>query len=488
MLAFMLAGQLWADHRDALSIWMTILNESDRQEVLDYAHSKGAKILVSLGGGTDHIDTAGGAILAGKGAEYADIGVQAVLDYGLDGLDFDLELSPGNSQPFKSGAMHIFMNQALQTARQRLPKPYVISHAPMGPYASTWAGSDRGYIKWMLENQDNVDFISVQYYNQNDYYTYETTFKQSTMYPGSSVKELIEAGIHPEKVVVGKPLTANDASNGIIDVNTLAAWGCQAYEEIGFVGGYMTWMFRNDNVAASASWAAALNAPCVGAAVPENRCGDKTEEPVTEEPETEEPETDKPDNEEPETQEPENEEPDNEKPENEEPETQEPDNEEPDNEESENEEPETEEPETEESESCSAPPAKKQLLSPEGKIHVSEENCITLSSNRKAFTISDCSSATVFGIYNDNNIYTPELQQGNKCLNVLNAKKGVVKNPMHKINWIKCKDSFEQMFKYEGGQIRYVKDDSYCVGVYEDELVLRMCGSLSDGADRYFGL
>ena len=264
MLAFMLGGHLTQDHKDALSVWITVLNDQDRQEILNYAHSKNAKILLSLGGGTDHLDGPGGVIAEKKGADYAELACDLVLKWGLDGLDFDLELSPANNRPFLSGEMQEFLSSSLEKAREILPKSqgYLISHAPMGPYVSDWADRARGYTSWMLKNQDNIDFLSIQYYNQHDYTTYETIFLKSHKYPGSSVKELIEAGISSEKIVVGKPLTLKDANNGYIEVEQLAEWGCRANKEIGFIGGYMTWMFHNDNREASEVWARKLNRNC----------------------------------------------------------------------------------------------------------------------------------------------------------------------------------------------------------------------------------
>ena len=79
---------------------------------------------------------------------------------------------------------------------------------------------------------------------------------------GGVLKELIEAGISSEKIVVGKPLTLKDANNGYIEVEQLAEWGCRANKEIGFIGGYMTWMFHNDNREASEVWARILNRNC----------------------------------------------------------------------------------------------------------------------------------------------------------------------------------------------------------------------------------
>ena len=73
----------------------------------------------------------------------------------------------------------------------------------MAPYLSKWAGSSQGYVGFMQNNGDLVDFLNIQYYNQKTYSNYNQLFKENTLYLKSAVEELIDAGIPPEKLVIG---------------------------------------------------------------------------------------------------------------------------------------------------------------------------------------------------------------------------------------------------------------------------------------------
>ena len=111
ILAF-LQGSTWdgnvsSQPVDAFTEWNK-LTPVQKYDSINYVHSKGAKILLSIGGAEDHIDgTWGnrhgmdleyGLIFKGveKAREYAEMGANAVLDNNFDGLDFDFELHPGN--------------------------------------------------------------------------------------------------------------------------------------------------------------------------------------------------------------------------------------------------------------------------------------------------------------------------------------------------------------------------------------------------------
>ena len=290
MLAF-LQGSNGYQPVDAFVAWNK-LSPSLKQETLDYAHSKGAKILLSIGGAMDHIDGSwgnesgmdmNGMIFQGDqvAREYARFAAQAVLDNRLDGLDYDFELHPGNFGPFRQGYMKTFLEETHKKSREMLPisDGYIISHAPMGPYASVWAGENKGYVEFMLNYQDEIDFIAVQYYNQGIYSSYDTTFKSvvGTWAEGSSVKELKEAGIKIEKLVVGKPVSTSAGSTGYMAPHTLQGYGCQAKEEFGFIGGFMTWMYHNTKKWESAAWSTALTGLCSGDVAPS--CGGSTVPP-----------------------------------------------------------------------------------------------------------------------------------------------------------------------------------------------------------------
>ena len=237
-----------------------------------YVHAAGAKILLSIGGAVDHIDGSfgnedsmdmSGLIFQGDAPAslYAERAAQAVLDNDFDGLDYDLELHPGNFGAFRQGYMGAFLEATHIKTRQMLPasEGYIVSHAPMGPYASVWAGEDKGYVGFMLKYQHEIDFISLQYYNQGFYTNYAKTFTNTvgSWAEGSAVKELFDAGISMEKLVVGKPISTS-SGNGYWAPETLNSLGCRAKSEFGFVGGFMTWMYKNSDRAESLSWADAL--------------------------------------------------------------------------------------------------------------------------------------------------------------------------------------------------------------------------------------
>ena len=122
----------------------------------------------------------------------------------------------------------------------------------------------------MLNFQDEIDFIALQYYNQGVYSSYGTTFNSvaGTWAEGSSVKELKDAGIKIEKLVVGKPVSTTAGSTGYMAPDTLQNYGCQAKEDFGFVGGFMTWMYHNTKQWESAAWSTALTSLCSGDVAP----------------------------------------------------------------------------------------------------------------------------------------------------------------------------------------------------------------------------
>jgi len=129
-------------------------------------------------------------------------------------------------------------------ARKVLGDKRLISHAPQGPYLGTWAGNARGYIAVYRQAADAIDFFNIQFYNQGNLYnSYETLFINNPSMPETSVKEMNANGIPFEKMVVGKPITTGDASNGYVDPCTLYKWGLRANSDFGWKAGFMGWMY-----------------------------------------------------------------------------------------------------------------------------------------------------------------------------------------------------------------------------------------------------
>ena len=275
----------WPQATDAHAQWLN-LSDNDRDKILDYAHAKGAKILLSMGGSADEIDGSGGVIETDQGKLYGNLGAKAVLDGKFDGLDFSLQLKKGNSWVFKTGKMQQFMQNSLREARKylRLGK-YVITHSPIGPYLSDWASmdnsDDRGYFQWMIDNQYNIDFMNIQYFDQGTYLDFNSIFIDNYYFKGSAIRSLIDAGIHPEKLVIGKPNGLNMARNGYIDPTLLQKWGCQAYNYdrvLGFRGGFSTYYYDKTNVGSSHFWSQTITTQCEGIPLPshiENNLSEK---------------------------------------------------------------------------------------------------------------------------------------------------------------------------------------------------------------------
>lgn len=95
-----------------------------------------------------------------------------------------------------------------------------------------------------------IDFAVIKYYNFQlpDYSNYSSIFIQSGLYPGSTVKDLIQLGLLPNQIVVGKPSSPSDgyAENFYVGSDILSASFTQAYSELGWYGGYANNQYYHD--------------------------------------------------------------------------------------------------------------------------------------------------------------------------------------------------------------------------------------------------
>ena len=147
----------------------------------------GVKLLVSAFGATDYPTKLNPVETANRLAEF-------VIDNKFDGVDIDYE----DNGAMEMGTGVPWLISFTIQLRQRLPRPYVICHAPQAPYFYEKRYPHEGYIGVNKEVGHMIDFYTIQFYNQESsrYDTYETLFKASTGWaPGTSVKELIEKGI-----------------------------------------------------------------------------------------------------------------------------------------------------------------------------------------------------------------------------------------------------------------------------------------------------
>ena len=163
---------------DALQVW-TQLSNAEKQEILDYAHARGAKLVMSVGGATEGVEQhLNSADNYQAGFEYGVLYGNMAVDLMFDGVDFDLELQPKNYKPFLDGSAQDFFRGNFDGARS-VNADFLITAAPVGPYLGAWTREDTyGFTELLKDPNTNCDFVNIQYYNQGApfYNSYDNLF------------------------------------------------------------------------------------------------------------------------------------------------------------------------------------------------------------------------------------------------------------------------------------------------------------------------
>ena len=219
--------------------WM-IGTFGDPQEAAARFHEAGAKVLIAAGGANEAPVTSDPE----DGFFYGQQVAQFALEYGFDGIDFDIENIP-NGQPELTSEW-----LAAATIAAHLVYPgAIISHAPQAPYFSPVQAY--GYLEVNEKVGDLIDSYNIQFYNQEaaTYDTYESLFIMSDPFyqPGTAVREIYENGVPLEKIVIGKPITPEDAYNtGYVPPEVLRDFICQGVSDGLAPGGVMGWQWLSD--------------------------------------------------------------------------------------------------------------------------------------------------------------------------------------------------------------------------------------------------
>ncbi|KAI0788757.1 glycoside hydrolase [Abortiporus biennis] len=245
ILSFLLLEGAW----DNAEVW-TQLTDAQRSSIKSQYASAGIKLLVSAFGSTDVPTSSGADPIATANTMAA-----WVKQFSLDGIDVDYE--DFNAFDAGNGKAEQWLISFTQQLRTQLPAgQFIITHAPVAPWFSPniWGGG--GYLKVHQTVGSLIDWYNIQFYNQgsSEYTTCAGLLTtSSSTWPNTALFQIAASGVPMSKLVIGKPGTASDASNGFMSTSTLASCVSQAKGQ-GWNGGVMVWQYPD----ASSSWITAV--------------------------------------------------------------------------------------------------------------------------------------------------------------------------------------------------------------------------------------
>jgi chitinase len=226
------------------------LTASQRSSILSEYEAAGISLIVSLFGSTETPTSSGYDPI-----DTANTMAAWVIEYGLQGVDVDYE----DFAAFDAGtgAAEQWLGNFTTQLRTQLPQgQYILTHAPVAPWFTPnyWGGG--GYL-WVDSVVGSlIDWYNVQFYNQGttEYTTCDgLLFNSSTSWPESALFQIADSGISLDKLVIGKPATAAQATNGYMAPSLLASCVSSAYAD-GWNGGVMVWEYPDAN----SSWIATV--------------------------------------------------------------------------------------------------------------------------------------------------------------------------------------------------------------------------------------
>ncbi|KAG8215703.1 glycoside hydrolase family 18 protein [Butyriboletus roseoflavus] len=231
---FALAFLMSAGAVDEAQNWQS-LTDSDRTTYVQEYNAAGISLIVSAFGSTDTPTSSGvdPVTVANTMAVW-------VTQYGVNGIDVDYE----DLTAFNGGSAESWLISFIQQLRTQLPEgEYILTSAPLAPWFSPtiWSGGGFLYIDQTVGPM--IDWYNIQFYNQGDS-EYTTCsgllYASSSSWPQTSLFEIAANGVALDKLVIGKPGIASDATNGYMDPSTLASCVSEA-ASAGWNAGVMVW-------------------------------------------------------------------------------------------------------------------------------------------------------------------------------------------------------------------------------------------------------
>ncbi|KAI0670259.1 chitinase [Trametes maxima] len=181
------------------------LPAAQRKTLKRQYNKAGVSLVVSAFGETEHPTSQDPATVANNLSKF-------VLNTDLDGIDIDYEeFELVIQQP---GVGEAWLTTLTQTLRKQLPKgKFILSHAPVGPWFIPNFCPGGCYLTVDKNVGSLIDYYNIQFYNQSPSPGYDTC--DTLISTGdSSILGMMKQGLDPNKLVIGKPGTQADITNG----------------------------------------------------------------------------------------------------------------------------------------------------------------------------------------------------------------------------------------------------------------------------------
>ncbi|AGM25054.1 glycosyl hydrolase family 18 protein [Spiroplasma chrysopicola] len=227
---------------------------------IDILHSRGQKVILSLGGADAHVD-----LKTADTQNFIDKIIELTDKYDFDGLDIDLEQAAINASDNE-----IVIPNALKYVKnyyQAQGKHFYITMAPEFPYLKTNAAFG-DYIKYLESLEGYYDWINPQFYNQagdgvnvqdedraelnlNLYWLAQNNVEYKAEFLYLISKYIVEGKdnfyqIDADKLVMGLPSNIDAANNGQVQTGDIAKATNYLKAKNIFVKGLMTWSVNWD--------------------------------------------------------------------------------------------------------------------------------------------------------------------------------------------------------------------------------------------------
>ncbi|KAG0709374.1 glycoside hydrolase family 18 protein [Suillus ampliporus] len=241
---FVLSFWLVSGPADQAEEWVS-LDNATRASIVSSYHNAGISLIVSAFGSTDAPTSEGydPTTIANDLAAF-------VLEYDLDGVDIDYE--DFNAMNAENGSAETWLTTFTKALRAKASARSI----HFNPRTRCSMYSSGAYLTVNKNVGSLIDWYN--FYNQGttEYTTCSGLLtKSSTTWPNTAVFQIAAAGVSLDKLVIGKPATTSDASNGYMTTTLLAQCVDEAYQQ-GWDAGVMVWEFPD----AAAAWIKAVRA------------------------------------------------------------------------------------------------------------------------------------------------------------------------------------------------------------------------------------